>query len=1286
MNQIEYLCLGSRREINADHVKYICAGCMQVFDTNNVKCSKCGFDLNRYMSKEYEPEQLRPGTELNDCYYVGKVLGKGGFGITYIGYDKSLGVKVAVKECFPEQMVGRYEGTKEVHLWNESLQERYRENLEGFEKEAKILAQLLEKRVGGLVHVKKRFEENGTAYMVMEYVDGKSLYEYVQEQGGRLSVKEALELLYPIGQLVAQLHQHGLIHRDIKPDNIMIDAQKKTTLIDFGASMEFENAKNNEKIFSPLYSPREQRMGEGQGRSTDIYAYCSVIHHMIVGIWAGPKDLRREDGSLKKPSELGIKMKRGVEKALMHGLEENAAERYQTMEELLYDLYEKSRKRLSCMDAAIACAVIICGIIGIFFAVSAGNPMAGNESAGDAALTKDAADTSESERNNCAAGSGKETQRKEVKLRKNEEGLLELDLSDMYLIDLDFLEQYDLTDVQAVNLSDNELHDIEGLKNMPQLQSLDLGRNYDLKDISIFSELIHLKSISLNNDSAVNDFSSLAGLADLESLDLSGTVIKDLEFVTGLTKLRRLEAEGCFYLTDVSDVQVLKRMEALNIGNCGSDRVWRSLPPMESLKQLSVYHYDFKGRFQFANFPNLEDLNIGRTDTDVKQIACLKNLKSLRISDDLKGIDVLHKIKGMESLYIESDSCITFDQFLIQAADCMTNLRELNIETNNKKREVIDLSRISRFKHLQSIKIIYSNVDIMDLTPLQSLNLKNLELDVRAIRADLNPLLHMLSLKRLILSELKSTAETDLSFLRTLKNLEELELNIGLCCGYEELDSLVKLKSLKLNNMSNVWDADFLSGMDELEELEIIDLGNADLKAAGKLVNLRKLTLLNANILNQNFLNSLNKLEVLNLAVSEPDKKDLEDLDFLQNMPYLRMMDLRNRQIPDITGLAYAKNLTVLDMRYCSGFGGGLEPMGGLESLSCAKLTRAEVKDLAPLAGLKYLSQLNLESCSFYGNMNRSVSGFKNLKNVSVKDSYITSIDWLKDAEKLEKADISTAVIDDLSALSRAKNLRVLIAEDVSGLKNISALRNTRNIRQFVLSGAGTILPVSDLHVLQNNVNMKKLEIKRTEISDLRPIAGWKKLRSLILDENPQLTSADGIGGIKNLRVLSLNDCKNLRDINEIEKLKKLKILNLNHCTALKESELQALAPLIQMKELALDHVNISDLGAVIYGMKKLRVISLRSTDLKDIDVLAQYGRLASVNLDGTGIKNILALKNLPLEELSVVDIELEDLYADLTEFSSDSIWITYSRGMMTKRQVKELKGQHPLWWFIKSD
>ena len=321
----------------------LCPHCLkEVEKINEVEnCPHCGKNVKKISEVQH---QLKPQTILAGKYLIGDVLGEGGFGITYVGFDLNLEMRVAIKEFYPNGYATREaNATTALTVYsgqNQASVEKWRDS---FIKEARSLAKCT--HLSGVVGVKDFFQENNTAYIILEYLEGKTLKSYVKEQGGKVPVNMLLQALEPVIVSLGEVHKSGLIHRDISPDNIMLLPGGSMKLLDFGAARDYTESgeKSLSVMLKPGYAPEEQYRSKGvQGPWSDIYALCGTIYRCITGITPVESMERIRKDELKKPSELGIAIDSSVEAALMKGLAVFSEDRYQNIEDFTKDLYKRS--------------------------------------------------------------------------------------------------------------------------------------------------------------------------------------------------------------------------------------------------------------------------------------------------------------------------------------------------------------------------------------------------------------------------------------------------------------------------------------------------------------------------------------------------------------------------------------------------------------------------------------------------------------------------------------------------------------------------------------------------------------------------------------------------------------------------------------------------------------------------------------------------------------------------------------------------------------------------------
>ena len=301
-----------------------CMGCMKEKGESEV-CPHCGY----VSPKEQENAAYLPeGTVLQNRYLLGRVLGQGGFGITYIGYDNTLDARVAIKEYYPGDIAQRTPGDKTVTPYTQASAD-YEHGKKRFIEEARTLARFSD--FPGIVSVKDCFEEDNTAYMVMQFLEGIDLKEYLNRKGGKISPEEAVSILTPVMDALKEIHRAGIIHRDISPDNIFVTTEGQIKLIDFGAARQSLGGGKSLSIqLKPGYAPEEQYRTHGnQGPWTDVYALAATLYRMVTGQVPPEAMERLSYDTLEIPQGLP----ENIMTALQIGLAVRAPERYSSAEQ-----------------------------------------------------------------------------------------------------------------------------------------------------------------------------------------------------------------------------------------------------------------------------------------------------------------------------------------------------------------------------------------------------------------------------------------------------------------------------------------------------------------------------------------------------------------------------------------------------------------------------------------------------------------------------------------------------------------------------------------------------------------------------------------------------------------------------------------------------------------------------------------------------------------------------------------------------------------------------------------
>lgn len=311
-------------------MKKRCLGCMKEYAENENICPHCGYIEGTPTKEVYH---ITPGVTLAGRYLVGRVLGSGGFGITYIGYDNLLEQVVAMKEYLPAEFATRMPNQSQVTIYRGEPEEQFKAGLQKTLEETQRLAQF--QNEPDILHVYDFFEENNTAYIVMEYLEGETLKDKLVRDGN-MTVEAAMPIILTVLAALKKVHVTGIVHRDIAPDNIYLLKDGGVKLIDFGASRHAitTHTKSLTVILKIGYAPLEQyQSGGNQGPWTDIYALAATFYRMLVGRKPQEATERRLNDQLKEPSKLGVTINNNTENAIMNALNVKIEDRIKSAEE-----------------------------------------------------------------------------------------------------------------------------------------------------------------------------------------------------------------------------------------------------------------------------------------------------------------------------------------------------------------------------------------------------------------------------------------------------------------------------------------------------------------------------------------------------------------------------------------------------------------------------------------------------------------------------------------------------------------------------------------------------------------------------------------------------------------------------------------------------------------------------------------------------------------------------------------------------------------------------------------
>lgn len=311
----------------------ICYNCMEQIHSD--RCPYCGFHSSSYVPF---PTTLPPETVLRKTYLLGRVLGKGGFGVTYIGLDMAHGRKVAIKEFFPSTAATRDTARTSAVQPMPEMRAIYDRGVRKFYDEASVLLQLA--GIPAIAQVYDFFYENETAYIVMEYIQGATIDQIVKNQGP-LELDLVLTIYYPILRALDAIHQRGILHRDVSPCNIILDNRCNARLIDFGASRAYSSEMSTDMsvFLKNGFAPIEQYTRTGRhGPWEDIYALSASMYYTLTGKVPPAATDRMVFDTLKPISSFGVEIPDRLEQIILHGMAVRSSDRYHSAAQMCADI------------------------------------------------------------------------------------------------------------------------------------------------------------------------------------------------------------------------------------------------------------------------------------------------------------------------------------------------------------------------------------------------------------------------------------------------------------------------------------------------------------------------------------------------------------------------------------------------------------------------------------------------------------------------------------------------------------------------------------------------------------------------------------------------------------------------------------------------------------------------------------------------------------------------------------------------------------------------------------
>ncbi|MEE5993246.1 MAG: leucine-rich repeat domain-containing protein [Oscillospiraceae bacterium] len=839
------------------------------------------------------PEHHLPaGTILNHKYLIGEAIGEGGFGITYIGRDTVLDMRIAVKEYYPCNTANRSShASLLVHSISSAEGQKFFENgKRKFLEEARMLAQFSGET--GIVDVRDFFEENNTAYIVMAYLEGETLKQYI-ERNGKISVEETLSMLMPVMQSLRKVHSSGLIHRDISPDNIMLkDGQ--AWLLDFGAARNVTGTGNKSLsvILKQGYAPEEQYRSKGvQGSPTDIYALCATIYKCITGITPDDAAQRIYHDELVPPSQLNVTISSVQEYALMKGLGITKEERWQTIDEFLDALSGRTVPETSDSEKTQ------------YYPSSGTVPDSLPNFTDRTHYASHGAEPEHPEEIPEYKPQQKEIpeykpQQKEIPEYKPQQK----ELSEHTLPSAPPPEQYTPVTSYAKKSDKKKIVKIAAIAAAVLL----------IIGISAYSIAHKPLRVSYGDNGMVINIEPEDKTATFKKIEITSEI---MEYLKNMPNLHRIDFYECTIGADVSQqFKGLSNIDNICLSNCSYDDTLLSCLPLElyalAIKDDETFSDEKLNKIPFAEMEKLGILSFSEDSalTDLSAIAPLaQTLTTLTISGcPVKDFSVLDDFSALDA--INANNCGLED---LSSLKC-TNIRNLDLNDN----AISDIEFTRNMEKLYQIKI--RNNRISDISPLENKEIwyfyaeNNQIQDISALASSSESLQEIY---------LQNNQITTLSPLASCKKLSILDVNGNQLENLDGLESAIKLESIscsdnQISDISGLTNATILKNVsmnqNQISDISILAKSAATLKVLS--LNQNKITDISALSdtvklcylsIDDNAVTSLAPLSASKelMAVSA-ENNQITSLSGLENTYQLSCIYLPNNQISDMSALS----------------------------------------------------------------------------------------------------------------------------------------------------------------------------------------------------------------------------------------------------------------------------------------------------------------------------------------------------------------------------------------------
>ena len=1012
---------------------------------------------------------LPAGTLVADRYEILEVIGQGGFGITYKAYDSVLDVPVAIKEYYPSGIASRYhEQSLDVQVGGSENRRLFEEGKKKFLEEARILARFSEDP--NVVGVRNFFEDNQTVYIVMQYLQGESLKEYI-EKNGKISFDEAYRLLRPVMQSLGRIHAAGLIHRDISPSNLIRMRTGKVKLIDFGTAREYstDGDKSLSIVLKPGYAPAEQYQTHGlQGPWTDVYALCASIYKLITEITPENSLNRMVNDEVRLPSECGAEISAAQEEVLMQGLAVRESDRIRSMEILEEKCEAASRipDRQNDVTLPIDDERTVMGPSEAFTFENDRPKVPSQMPAHEQQVSFGHTEKPVPERSNAASpltqkavDSGRsnitppQTQEAVDSGRSNAASPQIQEAVDSGRSNAFSPQTQNAVDSGRSNIASPQIQ--EAVDSDRQFGRAQAGKN---EKAPAGRKTRAEKKPSEPRGKASSRKGSRIGLKPVLLCILAAVCLFAFVFLrsngTG-------GGEASDWLDGKQRVSFRSNDESLTIKKSMLNEINRNS------KVASLYFY-----------------NCVISDDVIARLASMKRISDVTFSDctGFSTLSPLSKMTPLRSLTLDGPivDAPVIDGSALFPTD-MPQLTKFDLESYSLKNGFDFLEHFSGLEELQifSVDLGGESCRLPENPALQTASITYTDLsgvDLSALGNEPN----------LAFLRLNDDQLTSLSFLRTASALENVSAENNLLTSLDGLQDKDSLSNLYVEN-NQIKDISALKTCKSLQDFSASNNQIGDISPLEGCSELYNLQLGNNQISDISPLEGCTKLQALNL-----NKNQIQDAGPLSNCTELISLNLNRNRISDLSCLSGCTKIRDLDFRR-----NAVSDLGFCENMLNLTLLRASENQISSLDGLDNVTQL---------------------AEVRLDKNQISDISMLsKNAEHLETAVLDDNQISDLSPLKPCTSLKGLSVNN-NQLTTLTGLEDCTKLS--FLSASGN--KISNITPLRSCTELYTLDLGENEITNIVELSACTSSKMAVLLQNNHIRDISPLYGMKDYVYLSL--------------------------------------------------------------------------------------------------------------------------------------------------------------------